>query len=158
MENLPKTANSLENAAKPGLLRIFASIFYDIWLIAAIWLLGTTLDTFIRQAAQLPAGEGNFMLLQVWFVLSPLLFYGWFWTHGGQTLGMRAWRIKVVDGNGGPIDWKRSVIRYFAALLSWLPAGLGFIWILFDRDNCSWHDRLSGSYLVMTEKRRKPKA
>jgi len=157
MSHHQQPVTPLAQAARPGPLRVFAAIFYDIWLIAAIWLLGTMVDTFIRQALSLPAGEGNFLLLQIWFLISPLFFFAWFWTHGGQTLGMRAWRIRVVDENGESIDWPRSVKRYFAAFLSWAPLGMGFLWILFDRDSNSWHDRLSGSYLVMTEKRKKTK-
>jgi len=145
----------LPNAAKPGLLRVLAAIFYDAWLIAAIWLLGATLDMFARQALTGSASEGSHLLLQAYFLLSPLLFFGWFWTHGGQTLGMRAWRMRVVDAQGEPINARQAVQRYVLALLSWGMLGLGFVWILFDRDGCSWHDRLSRTYLVMTEKRSK---
>ena len=155
MKDSPSPKKMLVNAAKPSLLRVLISIFYDLWLIAAIWLLGAILDTGIRSALDLSAGEGNYFLLQAWFVLSPLLFYGWFWTHGGQTLGMRAWRVRVVNAQGESIGWEQALKRYFSALFSWLALGLGFAWILFDRENCSWHDRLSGSYLVVTEKRKK---
>ena len=144
----------LKNAAKPGLLRILAAMFYDLWLLAALWMLGTTVDTFIRHALTGSGSGGNYLLLWAWWALSPLLFFAWFWTHGGQTLGMRSWRIRVVDGQGEPIGWGQAVKRYIAAFFSWLVLGLGFVWVLFDRDACSWHDRLSGTYLVMTEKRK----
>ena len=148
--------NTLDNAAKPGLLRVIAAMFYDLWLVLAIWLLGATADTFIRDGLGLPSGEGgNYLLLQLFALLSPLLFFGWFWTHGGQTLGMRSWRIRVVDLNGEPIGWGLAVRRYLAALLSWAMAGAGFLWMLFDTDGCSLHDRLSGTRLVMVEKRKK---
>lgn len=143
----------LKNSAKPGLLRVLAAMFYDLWLIAAIWMLGVTVDTFARHALTGSGNAGNHLLLWAWWVFSPLLFFGWFWTHGGQTLGMRSWRIRVVDANGDPIAWPLATKRYFSALLSWAALGLGFVWILFDRDGCSWHDRLSGSYLVKTRKR-----
>jgi len=155
MTNAGKSTDILQTAAKPGLFRVLAAIFYDVWLIAAIWLLGTTVDTFLREALIGSVHEGGHLPLQLWFLLSPLLFYGWFWTHGGQTLGMRAWRIRIVNGEGGAISWSQSAKRYFAAFLSWGVAGLGYLWILFDRDNCSWHDRLSGTYLVLTAKRKK---
>jgi uncharacterized RDD family membrane protein YckC len=145
----------LHIAKRPGLLRILAAIFYDLWLIAALVLLGTIVDTFLRQALTGNGSGGNHLLLQVWWLVSPWVFFSWFWTHGGQTLGMRAWRIRVVNAEGQPIDWKRATLRYLAAALSWTAAGLGFLWVWFDGQGSSWHDRLSGTYLVMTEKRGK---
>ena len=145
----------LENALKPGFLRVLAAIFYDLWLIAALWMLGVTLDTLLRHALFGAAGGENYLLLWAWWIISPLLFFGWFWTHGGQTLGMRSWRIRVVDNQGEAIGWHQAVKRYVMAFLSWVVLGLGFVWILFDRDGHSWHDRLSGTYLVLTEKRNK---
>jgi len=145
----------LENAVKPGLLRVLAAIFYDFWLIAAIWLIGTMIDAFIRNALMNHVGDGNYLVLQVYLILSPWFFFAWFWMHGGQTLGMRSWRIKVVDLKGEPITKSASIKRYLASLLSWAILGLGFLWILFDKENRSWHDLLSNTRLVMVQKRKK---
>lgn len=148
----------LQKAAKPGLPRILAAIFYDLWLVAALWMLGATLDTMIRHAITGSANTGNHLLLQAWFLLSPFAFFGWFWTHGGQTLGMRSWRIRVVDMQGREISWGQAFKRFLAALVSWGIMGLGYLWILFDRDGLSWHDRVSGTCLVLTRKQNKPKS
>jgi uncharacterized RDD family membrane protein YckC len=83
--------------------------------------------------------------------LSPAVFFGWFWTHGGQTLGMRAWRLKLLDSSGNPVTWRQSLIRYGAAWLSLLALGLGYIWVWIDPQGLSWHDRLSGTRLVVLE-------
>ena len=137
----------------PGLLRILAAIFYDLWLLFALLLLGAGIDTLIRHWL---GNNANHLLLQGYFFLAPLLFFAWFWTHGGQTLGMRSWRIQVLTQAGEPISTQQAVLRYFAALLSWLTAGLGYLWVLLDHEQRSWHDRLSGTCLVMTQKRQKP--
>ena len=76
------------------------------------------------------------------------LFYGWFWTHGGQTLGMRAWNLYLIKPDGKFIDWKIAAIRYFAAILSWAMAGLGFTWILLNNRKLAWHDMLSNTQIV----------
>ena len=143
----------IENAVRPGLIRILAAIFYDLWLIAAIWLIGTTLDTGRRHLLDLSFGEGNYYILQVWFILSPILFFSWFWTHGGQTIGMRAWRIRVIDKEGKSITWMMAIQRCFSAFVSGLIFGLGFLWVFFDKNNKSWHDHLSGTILVITKKK-----
>ena len=76
-------SEKLENAVKPGLLRVLAAIFYDFWLIAAIWLIGTTVDAFIRNALTNHVGDGNYLALQAYLILSPWVFFAWFWMHGG---------------------------------------------------------------------------
>lgn len=133
-------------------------MFYDLWLVAALWMLGVTIDTFVRHALYGEQAGDNYLLLWAWWALSPLLFFTWFWTHGGQTLGMRSWRIRVVDSEGSTINPAQAAKRYAAAFLSWFVFGLGFVWILFDRDKHSWHDRISGTYLVLTEKRAKSRS
>ena len=76
------------------------------------------------------------------------LFYGWFWTHGGQTLGMRAWNLYLIKPDGKFIDWKIAAVRYLGAILSWAVAGLGFTWILLNKQKLAWHDKLSNTQIV----------
>ncbi len=76
------------------------------------------------------------------------LFFAGFWTHGGQTLGMRAWRIRLVGRGGGRVSWGQATLRFFAAIVSWLALGLGFLWALVDRERHAWHDRCSGTRLI----------
>ena len=141
----------IRNAVPPSLWRRLAAIFYDSWLVAAIWLLGATADTLIRAALGLDAA-GPHLPLQIYLFAAPALFFGWFWTHGGQTLGMRAWRLKLLDQEGSPVNWGKAMQRYAAAWLSLLACGLGYLWIWFDREHLAWHDRLSGTRLVITRR------
>ena len=67
---------------------------------------------------------------------------------------MRAWRVKLVRNDGSPVRLRDALLRYFAALLSWAPLGLGFLLILVDPQHLAWHDRLSGTRLVMLKKPR----
>ncbi len=143
----------LRHAARPGLMRRLAALFYDAWLILGLWLLGATVDWAIRSALGGTAGQGPHWPLQLWLLAAPVIFYVWFWTHGGQTLGMRAWRLRLVAADGGPVSLRRALLRCAAALLSWGALGLGYLWVLIDRDRAAWHDRLSGTYPVLTERR-----
>ncbi|HOP17700.1 MAG: RDD family protein [Gammaproteobacteria bacterium] len=141
----------LENAVTPGLWRRLAAIFYDSWLVLALWLLGATADYFIQAAIGL--GDAPVHLpLQLYLVACPFLFFGWFWTHGGQTLGMRSWRLKVLDCHGQPVGWRQALIRVAAAWLAALPLGLGYLWMLVDKAGLTWHDRLSRTRLVLVNK------
>lgn len=90
--------------------------------------------------------------MTVYLLLVAFAFFGGFWTHGGQTIGMRAWRVRAVRRDGAPLQWRDAALRYAAALLSWAALGAGFWWCLLDRDGLAWHDRISG-----TELRRVPR-
>ena len=80
-----------------------------------------------------------------------------FWRKNGQTLGMQAWRIKLVDEDGAPPGTGRSVLRCLAAMVSAGCLGLGYLWCLVDRDGRYWHDYLSHTQLVLLPRRRKEK-
>jgi uncharacterized RDD family membrane protein YckC len=141
----------IENAATPGLARRLAAIFYDSWLIVAVWLLLIIVDTFVRDDEGLGIAVSH-LPLQVLLLATPFLFFGWFWTHGGQTLGMRSWRLRLLRDDGSAMNWRVSVVRVAAAHLSFFALGLGYLWVLVDRDGLSWHDRLSRTRLVMLSK------
>lgn len=69
----------------------------------------------------------------------------------GQTVGKRAVGIRVLrQGSGEPLGFKKAVIRYFARLVSLLPFFLGLLWMLWDADRQTWHDKLTGSIVVPT--------
>ena len=74
------------------------------------------------------------------------------WGRGGQTLGMRPWRLRVVDAHGGPPSARALWLRYAVGSASLLAAGLGFWWAWLDRDRLAWHDRASGTRLVRVER------
>ena len=75
------------------------------------------------------------------------LYFGWFWTHGGQTLAMKTWKARLVSSQGD-VTWLQAAKRYLVALISWLCLGLGFLWSLFRQDNATWHDLFSATRLV----------
>ena len=120
-----------------GLARRVAALCYDGLLLAALLLAGTALVIAARGGAVI-APETPWYQAAV--VGTCFLFYAWFWTHGGQTLGMRAWRIRVLRDDGAPLTWRDALLRFAAAWLAALPAGLGFWWCLLDADKRCWHD------------------
>jgi uncharacterized RDD family membrane protein YckC len=75
-------------------------------------------------------------------------FFVFFWTRGGQTLGMRSWRIRLETYEGNTPSFAAASLRFFMAIVSLLPLGLGFLWQLWDVDKLAWHDRVSRTRLV----------
>jgi uncharacterized RDD family membrane protein YckC len=146
----------IDQAQAPDLPRRVAAIFYDLLLIAALLLLASAMVTlpvlFLFGEAASSSLSAN-PLFRLWLALVPLLFYVYFWIKGGQTLGMRAWRMRLVRMDGSPVDLRGALLRCLGAILSLIPFGLGFLWMLTDPERLTWHDRLSGTRLVMLEKK-----
>ena len=71
------------------------------------------------------------------------------WTHGGQTIGMRAWRLRVERDDGSPIDGQRALLRFAAATVSFLAVGLGLVWACFDPQRRTWHDLWTHTRVVL---------
>lgn len=73
------------------------------------------------------------------------------WCHGGQTLPMKTWRLRLVSADGGAITARQAIQRYCLALFGTLALGAGFAWALVDRDRQFLHDRLAGTRIVRDE-------
>ena len=133
------------------LTRRLAVIAYDFILLFGV--------LFIASLIALPfTGDdpqrAHHPLFTSYLFFVAFFFFGWFWTHGGQTLGMRAWRVRVVrHDNGGPITWWQALLRFLVAIASWLVVGVGFLWSLFDKEKRAWHDIYSESTLVVLPKK-----
>ncbi len=132
------------------LWRRFAAIFYDSLLLVALWFLAAVPIVIVAGDHQ-PTNLFRWAL-RLYLLLVSLAFFGRFWTRGGQTLGMRAWHLQVIDEAGGRVRWLQAIRRWFIALLSWTALGLGFWWALFDRQGRTWHDRGSHTRLIVRPK------
>lgn len=124
-----------------------ASAVYDGMILIALWIAATMLLMPFTQGAIDPPLPWN-IPFDLYILGVSFLYLGGLWHKTGQTLGMRAWRWKVVTAEGGSIGWLQGLKRMFAGLLSWLLLGAGWLWILVDRDALALHDRLSGTRLV----------
>jgi uncharacterized RDD family membrane protein YckC len=129
-----------------GFLRRLASMFYESLLVTAVLIFGWIFPHILLAAfaqAKAPA-----WLIQAHLFLLLLLYFAWFWLHGGQTLAMKTWKIRVANADGGPVRPAQAVLRYMAAWFSLGVAGIGILWALVDRDGQFLHDRIAGTRLV----------
>ena len=133
-------------APRPGLLRRLAALVYDSLLLFAL-LFAATVPALLLTDGQ--AIRPNQPVFTAWLVVVSYVYFGWCWTRSGQTLGMRAWRMRVCTPDGAPLGWRQSLGRFAAAAVSIGIAGVGLLWVAFDRDRLSLHDRLSGTVLEM---------
>jgi uncharacterized RDD family membrane protein YckC len=86
---------------------------------------------------------------QIYLLAVILGFHVYPWTHGGQTLGMAAWRLRLVRDDGGPVPVALALRRFGWAALGLLPAGLGLWRCLRDPQRLAWYDRRSGTRVAV---------
>ncbi len=131
-----------------SLLRRFGAIFYDFFLLLTVLFIASFLVVI---PFNIKPESPFFYLYQVYIFLVAFIFFAWFWTHNGQTLGMRTWKMKLVPENGMIVSWKSCLIRFVVAIFSWAIFGIGFLWSLWDKQNRTWHDIASKTKLIRIE-------
>lgn len=136
-------------ARAPSLWRRFAAMFYDAFLLLACVMVLGFVFFFINDGEAIVAGNPLLHVLRVAIVATSWLFFAYFWSRQSQTLGMRAWRLVVVDEAGrSPAFWRAS-LRWLLALITLLPLGAGLWWSLFDRDRRTLYGRFSRTRLYV---------
>ena len=148
----------------PKLRRRILSLIYEFFLILAVVMIaGVVFHLIIRDTE-----AAYFMpLFQFYLLIVMGSYFVGFWTHGGQTLAMQTWKMRVVTADGDKLEMKQAIVRYLLAisivllfsvagvLLLGVPGillfSIGFIWALFDRDKQFLHDRLARTRVVVVE-------
>ncbi len=143
------------------LWRRFAAMIYDSLLVLALVFLAGFINLGIQIAIYGEEGlrnmtEQGYSLdgLPFYLVLVIVIygFFGFFWTRTGQTLGMQAWRIRILDHQGNTLSPGMSVVRFLVAAPALAIAGIGVFWVLIDKQKRSWQDIASSSQTLLMPK------
>lgn len=144
---MPTQEQNNDPSGKPPitLLRRLGAIFYDSFLLLTVLFVASFIIV-------IPTGikpeDPFFFLFQLYIFVIAYLFYAWCWTRGGQTLGMRTWKMKLVYEDGSKVTWGQALLRFVVAIFSWLLFGLGFLWSIWDKQHRTWHDIVSKTNLI----------
>jgi uncharacterized RDD family membrane protein YckC len=137
--------------------RILGAIFYDLIIIFAIIFVAAQWFPLIPESFQ--NAPTMTLFKQLYMLGISFLYFAYSWKRGGQTIGMKSWRVKLLqnehpqkESQVQPVRWRQCTIRYLVAIISWLAFGLGFVWIIFSPQHKSWHDMASGTRLVVIPK------
>ena len=152
MHQPKKSISETEEYFSASLFVRIAAMVYDGLLILAMWMVITIIAIAINDGTAVEAG--NPILSSILFI-TFFAFYAKFWTHGGQTLGMRAWRLKIVNVQQGQITLVQCLLRLVMAVIGLAAFGLGYIWVFIDKDKLAWHDRFSYTRIVRLPKETK---
>jgi uncharacterized RDD family membrane protein YckC len=136
--------------ANAPLWRRLAALFYDLLVLVALWMAAAGLVLLAFQgevdvARQPPLYHA---VLQLALLVPTALYFAVSWSRGGQTIGMRAWRVRLVDAQGHSPALGRSLLRFVLATLSLVLGGLGFLWCLFDAERRAWHDVMLATRMI----------
>ncbi len=134
--------------AYAGLFRRLFAIFYDSFLLLAILFIVTAVANALNHGEAIEPGDSLYLLYVLAIFFLSYLYFAWFWIHGGQSLGMKTWRIQLQSSDHCKISWKTTAIRFVSALFSWGVFGVGFLWALFDKKNRCWHDLASNTVII----------
>ena len=126
-----------------ALWKHFAAFIYDIFPIVGMFLLTTFIVVLIRHGEEVKPHTLWFDLI----VITELAFYYTYsWKIGGQTLGMRAWKFKIIPNqNQATMTWPQTSLRFLVGIISTLLLGSGLFWALFSKEKRTWMDLVSDS-------------
>lgn len=138
-----------------GLPRRLLAIAYDGLIVVALLMLAALVALPVTQGERQALRDPGYTLYLAvaWFAYLSLC-----WRSAGATVGMRAWRIRLRTEDGGPPGWGRCAVRFLVGLVSAAAVGLGFFWSLGDPRRRGWHDRASGTCLVVVDRPRSGRA
>jgi uncharacterized RDD family membrane protein YckC len=138
------------SGASAGFGRRVAALVYDLLLLAALLMIFTGGALFFTHgAAVVPATAGAWVYAYRAGLIGVIGgYYLINWLRSGQTLGMRAWRLRVVTEEGRPLALKAAVLRAVFGALAWMPAALGVLWLYVDPDHLALHDRWSKTRVI----------
>lgn len=156
--------SSIHSFPRAGFFRRLASIIYDILVAVAVGMVAAmvmliSLLLLVENGVINNAGFENFsdffqqsltyqLVLQLWVSAWVVGFFIWFWRNGGQTIGMRAWRLRIFSTNEKPFGYARALLRLICSL-----GGLGTLLVLFDPKNkLALQDRIAATEIVFLSK------
>lgn len=152
----------MNNSESPAasIWRRLAALLYDSFILLAISFLYGAAATFVGAAAGWHHADYQPMF-QHWaftlgWVLVLAIFYIWFWHKSGQTIGMRTWRLKLVDDDNPNItpSWRLCALRALVSPPMIIFVGVGYWYGLIDKQRRCLHDRCSHTRVIEVAKER----
>jgi len=129
----------------PRLGRLLLSMIYESLLLLAILFIASFIFHLIFHD---PDSVFFKPAHQFYLLLVMGTYFIWFWTHGGQTLAMQTWKLRLTTTLGEGVSLKQAIARYLFAVVGISLFGFGIFWALFDRDHQFLHDRLAGTRIA----------
>lgn len=149
---MTEASGSAVGGKRAGFLRRLLAVLIDVVVLAGVgYLLGRA---FGQDVYEIDDGMISYSLTGAPAAISLIfgfVYYIYLEGKPGQTIGKKLLGIRVIDAeSGGPIGYGRAIVRYFGRIISGLPLGLGYFWMIWDKDKQTWHDKFAKSVVVPT--------
>lgn len=132
--------------APPGIVRRLTAMTYEALLLAGVIAVALVFPHLLLGAFAHRVATPTLLWAHLFVVL--LVYCVGFWCHGGQTLAMKTWRLRLLTRSGDPLRPMQALLRYLLCWPSLCLGGIGLLWALVDRDRQFLHDRIAGTQLV----------
>ena len=147
MTSINRTAEQRAQFNNASFSRRMGAAFYDGLLLLALWMISTLVVIALNNRDAPLQG----LIYQLFLYLESLLFFVYFWTFKGQTLGMQVWRIQLISESGQLLNPRAALFRYVVTTLSVGCFGLGYLWMLAPHRR-ALHDLVTNTRVVEIKK------
>jgi uncharacterized RDD family membrane protein YckC len=135
----------------PSFLKLGACLIYEALVVIALSLVCTTI--FVLFLGDATTGIKRYSL-QLFLWLAAGVYFAWCWQKSGQTLAMQTWQLKLINQDGELLTLTAAITRYVLASLSLIAFGLGYLWVVVDRDRLFLHDRLLKNKIIFAPRKK----
>ena len=135
----------------PSFFKLGACLVYEGLVVIALSLVCTTI--FVLLIGDATVGIKRY-LLQLFLWLTAGVYFIWCWQKSGQTLAMQTWQLKLVNQDANFLPLNKSILRYVLASFSLMLFGLGYVWVIVDRDRLFLHDRLLKNKIIFAPRKK----
>ncbi|BBL35092.1 hypothetical protein Nstercoris_01347 [Nitrosomonas stercoris] len=135
----------MQEGLTSGFGRRMLALAYEFLLLLGVWFIAAFLFHLVFRD---PNAEYFRPLFQFYLLFVGGVYFIWFWTHGGQTLAMQTWKLKLVAANGKRVTAQQAMVRYLMAVIGISLLGFSLLWALFSRDRQFLHDKLAGTRII----------
>lgn len=120
-----------------------------LWIIGAgLWMLAFHRGDDLQQLASAVRDPLDLVLRDIWLFAITAAYFAVSWTRVGATIGMRAWKLRLVRADGARITARTALLRFVLALVSLALLGAGFWYAWFDAERRTWHDRVCATRMT----------
>lgn len=147
-QSVVRGAGNAETLTSAPVLKRIAAVGYDSILLLGVLFGTTALLLILNQGEAFRPGNPYYGCS---LIATSAFFFCWFWTHGGQTLGMRAWKIRLVRNDGKPCGAKQALAHFLIGTLACAFFGMGWWYALFDRNGRTLQDVICATRVIRAE-------
>ncbi|HET7727028.1 MAG TPA: RDD family protein [Candidatus Limnocylindrales bacterium] len=129
--------------------RLLSYLLDSLILTVVIVAFAVVVGVIIAASGSQAAAVSLTIVLVLGVIVLSIGYFPWFWMRGGQTPGMRPFRLYVVrDRDGGPVSGGAAALRLLGYVVNSFALYIGFAWILIDKRRRGWHDLIAGTVVI----------